>query len=98
MFLKENIPPSHALSFYRSQNVLCHSKKFCAGTKTEFTKANHLLVWDKKFWPGAICNQFLVWHKNFGPAQNVLGLVKGQDIIGLNLEILATVLRREMRI
>ena len=25
-------------------------------------------------------NKFLVWHKNFGPAQNILGPVKGQGI------------------
>jgi len=37
------------------------------------------------FWSGTKClglaqyvNHFLVWHKKFGPAQNVLGPVKGQ--------------------
>jgi len=25
-------------------------------------------------------NNFLVWHKTFGPAQNILGPVKGQGI------------------
>ena len=25
-------------------------------------------------------NKFLVWHKKFGPAQNILGPVKGQGI------------------
>ena len=25
-------------------------------------------------------NKFLVWHKTFGPAQNILGPVKGQGI------------------
>ena len=39
------------------------------------------------FWSGTkslglaqYSTQFLVWHKKFGPAQNVLGPVKGQDI------------------
>ena len=27
-----------------------------------------------------LLNKFLVWHKKFGPAQNILGPVKGQGI------------------
>ena len=66
---------AYALSFYRSQNILCPSKLFgpdqtlnciycctkgfCASTKTKFTNGNHLLV----------------WHKKFGPVQNLLGPV-----------------------
>ena len=30
--------------------------------------------------PAQYVNQFLVWHKTFGPAQNILGPVKGQGI------------------
>ena len=32
-------------------------------------------------------NNFLVWHKEFGPAQNILGPVKGQ---GINVKLLLT--------
>ena len=79
---------TNALSFYRSQNVLCRSKffelaqkfdcilrlfkNFCAGTKTNFT-----FVWHKIF---VIAIIWKVWHKKFGPAQNILGPVKGQGI------------------
>ena len=53
------------------------------------------LCWHKKqfYWMQIIClsgtkylwlpqyvNEFLVWHKKFGPAQNILGPVKGQVI------------------
>ena len=74
---------SNALSFYRSQNVLCRSKffepaqkfdciqcllkNFCAGTKTNFT------VCKSSF---CLFDKFLVQHKNFGPAQNILGPVR----------------------
>ena len=84
---------SNALSFYRSQNVLCQSKyfepgqkfdciqclfkNFCAGTK------KNLLT----FFFGKKClrlpqyvNTYFVWHKKFGLAQNILGPVKGQGI------------------
>ena len=81
---------TNALSFYRSQNVLgwskffvpdqqfiyifCQTKKlfafskigFCAGTKV-FEEALNAV-------------KFLGWLKKFGPAQNILGPVKGQGI------------------
>ena len=53
------------------------------------------LCWNKKqfYWMQIIClsgtkclwlpqcvNKFLVWHNKFGPAQNILELVKGQDV------------------
>ena len=69
----------NALSFYRSQNVLCQSKffesaqnfdclfkNFCAGTKC--------------LWLAQYVNKSLVWRKKFGPAQNILRPVKGQGI------------------
>ena len=60
----------HALSFYRSQNVLGRSNFFCARPKIElhlvplqkylyrhknWIYANHLLVWHKKFGTSTIC-------------------------------------------
>ena len=58
----------YALSFYRSQNVLCWSKcfepvqKFSASSKTFvppqkpiLLNANYLLVWHKMFVTGTIC-------------------------------------------
>ena len=57
--------------------ILGPSKKFCTGTKTEFT------LWKSSFGlVQKVVNQFLVWHKIFGPAQNVLGHVKEQGIPG----------------
>ena len=34
----------------------------------------------KCLWLPQYVNRFLVWHKKFGPAQNILGPVKGQGI------------------
>ena len=34
----------------------------------------------KGLWLPQYVNKFLVWHKKFGPAQNILGPVKGQGI------------------
>ena len=53
-------------------------KMFCAGPnflsqKPILLNANHLFVWQKMFVTGTIC-------KKFGPAQNILGPVKGQGI------------------
>ena len=36
----------------------------------------------KCLWLPQYVNKFLVWHKKFGPAQNILGPVKGQGIKG----------------
>ena len=55
-------------------NILCQNKRwfafskigFCAGTKV-FEEALNAI-------------KFLDWLKTFGPAQNILGLVKGQGI------------------
>ena len=58
-------------------NILCQTKRwfafskigFCAGTKS-FEEALNAV-------------KFLIWFKNFGPAQNILGPVKGQGIRAL---------------
>ena len=34
----------------------------------------------KCLWLLQYVNKFLVWHKKFGPAQNILGPVKGQGM------------------
>ena len=39
--------------------------------------ANHFFVWHKMFVTATV-SKFLVLHKKFGPAQNILGPVKGQ--------------------
>ena len=81
---------SYALSFYRSQNVLCQSKffvsdqkfiyilcqsqTFCARTKDDLHSVK------KVFEEALNAIKFLDWLKTFGPAQNILGLVKGQGI------------------
>ena len=72
---------TYALSFYRSQNVLCLSKQFgphqklncilccsklfCASTKNEFTELKSSFGQEQKV------NRYLVYHKKFGPAQNI---------------------------
>ena len=84
---------SNALSFYRSQNVLCRSKFFEPAQKFSAPSKKFVLAQEQFYWmqiiflPGTKClwlpqyvNIFLVWHKKFGPAQNILRLVKGQGI------------------
>ena len=39
-----------------------------------------VLVWHKKFGTGTICKSILFWKKQIGPAQTILGPVKGQGI------------------
>ena len=86
---------SNALSFYRSQNVLRWSKlfvpdqkfiyilwqlqKFCARQKDAFSKIGFCAS-TKVFEEALNAVKFLGWLKNFGPAQNILGPVKGQGI------------------
>jgi hypothetical protein len=78
----------NALSFYRSQNVLDWSKifvpdqtfiyilwqsqTFCATQKNDLHSAK--LVFEEAL--NAL--KFLGWLNKFGPAQNILGPVKGQ--------------------
>ena len=74
----------YALSFYRSQNVLCRSKNlipfsvssntFVPAQKPNLLNANHLLVWHKMFGIGTKCISI------FGLAQNILEPVEGQGI------------------
>ena len=75
---------SNALSFYRSQNVLgwsnffvpdqCQTKKLFAFSKIGFFAGT------KVFEEALNAVKFLGWLKKFGPAQNILGPVKGQGI------------------
>ena len=50
------------------------SKTFALAQKTILLNANYLFVWHKMFVTTSICK------KKFGPAQNILGPVKGQGI------------------
>ena len=56
------------------------SKDFVQVLKLNLLNINHLLVWLKTFGTGTICKSILFWHKKFGPAQTILGPVKGQGI------------------
>ena len=66
--------PKIYIHFVPVQNILSHTKRlflfskfgFCAGTKF-FEEALNAV-------------KFLGWLKKFGPAQNILGPVKGQGI------------------
>ena len=65
------------------------SKTFVPPQKPILLNANHLLVWHKMFVTGTNVNKFLVRHKKFGPAQNILGPLKGQGV-SLYLQSLLT--------
>ena len=75
--------------FCAGPNILCQSKNltaFSASSKT-FVLAQQFYWMQIIFLSGTKClwlpqyiNKFLVWHKKFGPAQNILGPVKGQGI------------------
>ena len=57
--------------------------------KPIFLNANHLFVWHKMFLTATICKEIfgLAQKIYFGPAQNILGPVKGQ-VINLNTKLL----------
>ena len=68
-----------ALSFYRSQNVLCRHKN-------QFYWMQIIFLSDTKcLWLPQYVDKFLVWLKKFGLAQNILGPVKGQGISMIQL-------------
>jgi hypothetical protein len=87
------IPESYALSFYRSQNVFGLVQNFCTRPKiylhivavtnilcqTKFRKIG-FCAGTKVFEEALNAVKFLYWIKKFGPAQNILGPVKGQGI------------------
>jgi hypothetical protein len=73
--------------FCAGPNFLSQPKNLTAFSASSKTNANHLFVWHKMFITATITHKFLVWHKTFGPAQNVLGPVKGQGITILKLEL-----------
>ena len=82
----------YALSFYRSNRILCWSKSFvaaqkfdciqglfknfCVGKKPILQNANHLFVGTRYLWLPQCVNRFLVWHKKFGPTQNDKAYIK----------------------
>ena len=65
------------MSFYRSQNVLCRSKFFEPAQKFD---CKNFCASTKFFEEALNAVKFLDWLKIFGPAQNILGPVKGQGI------------------
>ena len=59
--------------------------KLLCGHKNQFNWMQIIFLSGTKcFWLPQYVNKFLVWHKKFGPAQNILGPVKGQGINHLN--------------
>ena len=88
----------YALSIYRSQNVLCRSKfwcqtkkfiyilwqsqKFCARPKDDLHSVKLVFVFEETL--NAL--KVLGWLKKFGPAQNILGHVKGKALEALIIE------------
>ena len=54
--------------------IFCKSKTFCDRQKDDLHLVKLVFVPAQKF----LKRQFLGWLKKFGPAQNILGPVKGQ--------------------
>ena len=56
--------------------------KFWSDTKNNFIYWMQIIFLSgtKCLWLPQYVNKFLVWHKQFGPAQNILGPVKGQGM------------------
>ena len=81
---------SNGLSFYRSQNFLCQTKIYLhivgvtnilCPTKRWFAFSKIVYCDSTKVFEEALnAVKFLGWLKKFGPAQNILGPVKGQGI------------------
>jgi hypothetical protein len=61
--------------------ILWQSQTFCARQKDDLHSAKLVFVPSQKFLEEALnAVKFLGWPKIFGPAQNILGPVKGQGI------------------
>ena len=60
--------------FVAVTNILCQTKRWFAFSKIGFFASTNI------FEEGLNTVKFLGWHKIFGPAQNILGPVKGQGI------------------
>ena len=61
--------------------ILWPSQKFCAKLKDDLHSVKFIFVPAQKFFEEALnAAKFLGWLKKFGPAQNILGPVKGQGI------------------
>ena len=56
------------------------SKTVVRAQKPILLNANHLFVLHKMFVTGTICKEIFGLAQKFGPAQNILGPVKGQGI------------------
>ena len=61
-------------------HLVPHQKLLCWHKKQFYWMQIIFLSSTKCLWLPQYVNKFLVWHKKFGPAQNILGLVKGQGI------------------
>ena len=55
-----------------------YSKTFVLAKKQFYWMQIIFLPGKKYLWLTQYVNEFLVWHKKFGPAQSILGSVKGQ--------------------
>jgi hypothetical protein len=61
--------------------ILWQSQTFCARQKDDLHSVKLVLVLAQKFFEEALnAVKFLGWLKKFGPAQNILGPVKGQGV------------------
>ena len=69
--------PKLRLHFVSLQKLLCRHKKQFYWMQIIFLSGTKCL------WLPQYVSKFLVWHKKFGPAQNILGSVKGQGIISM---------------
>ena len=63
------------------QNLLCRHKNQFYWMQIIFLSGTKCL------WLPQYVNKFLVWHKKFGPAQNILGPVKGQGITNMKTKM-----------
>jgi hypothetical protein len=70
--------------FWASPNIwlhLVHLQKLLCRHKNQFYWMEIIFLSGTKcLWLPQYVNKFLVWHKQFGPAQNILGSVKGQGM------------------
>ena len=67
--------------------ILSQSQTFCARQKDDLHSVNWFLCVTKGFEEALNALKFLGWLKKFGPAQNILGPVKGQGINDISFKI-----------
>ena len=79
-WLKKLGSAQNILGPVKGQGISASSKMYVPAEKQFYWMQIIFLSGTKFLWLPQYVNKFLVWHKKIGPAQSILGPVKGQSI------------------